>query len=131
VEVGAGLEAETIDLAPGCLDPHVFPAGDVVDAPCASCPTSPASPSERSLTVHDYATSSTSSAAAAGRLNDEERNLGARAIAVPVLDRDSIVAAAIAVRGPTIHLDDARLEPIANELIATAHRIPALTIARQ
>jgi DNA-binding IclR family transcriptional regulator len=42
-------------------------------------------------------------------INDEERNVGVRAVAVPVLDRAGVAVAAVAVQGPTIRLPDDRV----------------------
>ncbi|MEB3366394.1 IclR family transcriptional regulator [Saccharopolyspora mangrovi] len=55
-------------------------------------------------------------------LNDEERNPGVRAIAVPVL-RDGTAVAAIAVQGPTIRLTEDRLDDIAAQLRSTAQTV--------
>lgn len=55
-------------------------------------------------------------------LNDEERNPGVRAIAVPVL-RDGTAVAAIAVQGPTMRVTEDRLETIAAQLEATARSV--------
>ncbi|MDI2028163.1 IclR family transcriptional regulator [Saccharopolyspora sp. TS4A08] len=55
-------------------------------------------------------------------LNDEERNPGVRAIAVPVL-RDGTAVAAIAVQGPTIRLTEDRLDAIAEQIRNTARRV--------
>lgn len=55
-------------------------------------------------------------------LNDEERNPGVRAIAVPVL-RDGTAVAAIAVQGPTIRLTEERLDGIADQLRSTARTV--------
>ncbi len=63
-------------------------------------------------------------------LNDEERNPGVRAIAVPVLGPQGIAAAAIAVQGPTARLDDARLVRLAEELTSSARRIAPLISAQ-
>ena len=63
-------------------------------------------------------------------LNDEERNPGVRAIAVPVLGPQGTAAAAIAVQGPTARLDDARLVRLAEELTSSARRIAPLISAQ-
>ncbi|TWF95558.1 IclR family transcriptional regulator [Saccharopolyspora dendranthemae] len=52
-------------------------------------------------------------------INDEERNPGVRAIAVPVLRGETAVAA-IAVQGPSIRVTEDRLGDIAAELTRTA-----------
>src|SRR5690606_24835353 len=62
-------------------------------------------------------------------LNDEERNRGVRAVAVPVLDSTGVAIAAIAVQGPTIRVTDDRLEGLAADIAATARRIAPLLIA--
>jgi IclR family acetate operon transcriptional repressor len=49
-------------------------------------------------------------------LNDEERNAGVRAVAVPLLDERRSPLAAIAVQGPTLRMTDERV----TELAATA-----------
>ncbi|MCU1430060.1 MAG: Transcriptional regulator, IclR family [Actinomycetia bacterium] len=56
-------------------------------------------------------------------INDEERNVGVRAIAAAVLDRDGVARAAIAVQGPTVRMTDARVATIAEAAIATARRV--------
>lgn len=62
-------------------------------------------------------------------LNDEERNPGVRAVAVPVLDATGSAIAAIAVQGPTIRITDDRLEGLAADITATASQIAPLLIA--
>ncbi|HET9443602.1 MAG TPA: IclR family transcriptional regulator, partial [Acidimicrobiales bacterium] len=52
-------------------------------------------------------------------LNDEERNPGVRAVAVPVAHRGRVVAA-LAVQGPTLRLPDDRLPDLVERLAATA-----------
>jgi IclR family transcriptional regulator, acetate operon repressor len=62
-------------------------------------------------------------------LNDEERNPGVRAVAVPVSSNGHTVAA-IAVQGPTLRLPDKRLPEIARRIEQTATRIaPVLAAA--
>lgn len=60
-------------------------------------------------------------------LNDEERNPGVRAVAVPVLDPQGHAIAAIAIQGPTVRLDDRRVPKLAKALRAAAADIGAIT----
>lgn len=62
-------------------------------------------------------------------LNDEERNPGVRAVALPVLDASGFAVAAIAGPGPTIRVTDDRLEGLAADIAATATQIAPLLIA--
>ena len=59
-------------------------------------------------------------------LNDEERNLGVRAVAVPVLDRSGLAVAAVAVQGPTVRIRDERLPVLGAEIAATTAAIAPL-----
>jgi IclR family transcriptional regulator, acetate operon repressor len=56
-------------------------------------------------------------------LNDEERNPGVRAVAVPVLGRNGEVLAAVAVQGPAFRLTDERLPSIATRLAEVGRRL--------
>jgi DNA-binding IclR family transcriptional regulator len=49
-------------------------------------------------------------------LNDEERNLGVRAVAVPMLDTEDRAVAAIALQGPTVRLTDRRIPKLVKSL---------------
>ena len=49
-------------------------------------------------------------------LNDEERNPGVRAVAVPVLDAAGSAVAAVAVQGPATRLPDDRLQVVARRI---------------
>jgi IclR family transcriptional regulator, acetate operon repressor len=59
-------------------------------------------------------------------LNDEERNVGVRAIAAPVLDRGGVAVAAVAVQGPSLRLADARLDELAALLVETTRTLAPL-----
>jgi IclR family acetate operon transcriptional repressor len=59
-------------------------------------------------------------------LNDEERNVGVRAIAAPVLDPGGIAVAAVAVQGPTLRLADDRLGELAALLVETTRTLAPL-----
>jgi IclR family transcriptional regulator, acetate operon repressor len=59
-------------------------------------------------------------------LNDEERNVGVRAIAAPVLDPSGVAVAAVAVQGPTLRLADARLDELAGLLVETTRTLAPL-----
>ena len=52
--------------------------------------------------------------------NDEERNPGVRALAVPVLDDRGDAIAAVAVQGPTLRMTDDRLDDLAVTAVASA-----------
>jgi DNA-binding IclR family transcriptional regulator len=54
-------------------------------------------------------------------LNDEERNLGVRAVAVPMLDAEERAVAAIALQGPTVRLTDRRIP----KLVKSLHEVVA------
>ncbi len=56
-------------------------------------------------------------------LNDEERNLGVRAVGAPVLDRQGRAIAAISVQGPTVRLTDVVVAAIAPLVRDTARRV--------
>ena len=49
-------------------------------------------------------------------LNDEERDVGVRAVAVPLLDADGKAVAAVALQGPTVRLTDRRLPKLIKTL---------------
>jgi IclR family acetate operon transcriptional repressor len=59
-------------------------------------------------------------------VNDEERNIGVRAIAAPVLDGNGTARAAIAIQGPSVRVSEDRIDAIAQAGIATASRIAHL-----
>jgi DNA-binding IclR family transcriptional regulator len=59
-------------------------------------------------------------------VNDEERNVGVRAIAAPVLDHAGTARAAIAIQGPSVRMAQGRTEAIAQAAIATAGRVARL-----
>lgn len=52
--------------------------------------------------------------------NDEERNPGVRAVAVPILDERGDAVAAVAVQGPTLRITDDRLDELAATVVASA-----------
>jgi IclR family acetate operon transcriptional repressor len=58
-------------------------------------------------------------------LNDGERHVGVRTMAAPVADGNGRVWAGLAIQGPTVRLDDARLAELAPELVVTAGRMAA------
>jgi IclR family transcriptional regulator, acetate operon repressor len=64
-------------------------------------------------------------------LNDEERNLGVRAVATPVLDAAGAPVAAVAVQGPSVRLAVARLEELAARLAQTTRVLSPLLSTRQ
>jgi IclR family acetate operon transcriptional repressor len=59
-------------------------------------------------------------------LNDEERNVGVRAVAAPVLDAGGAAVAAVAVQGPAVRLADARLDELARLLTDTTRTLARL-----
>jgi DNA-binding IclR family transcriptional regulator len=59
-------------------------------------------------------------------LNDEERNLGARAVGAAVLGRDGHAIAAISVQGPTVRLTDATVRTIAAHVQDVSRRVAAV-----
>jgi DNA-binding IclR family transcriptional regulator len=61
-------------------------------------------------------------------LNDEERNLGVRAVAAPILDRQGHAFAAIAVQGPTVRLTDAVVPKLVTKVQAAASRAAILLV---
>jgi IclR family acetate operon transcriptional repressor len=64
-------------------------------------------------------------------LNDQERDLGVRAIGVPLLDAITRTAvAAIAVQGPTLRVTDARIPEIAEMAVARAATMSRLLAGR-
>ena len=62
-------------------------------------------------------------------LNDEERNQGVRTMAAPVLRADGTAAAAIAVQGPVVRIDDARLAELRDPLHRTAVAVATMLTA--
>lgn len=62
-------------------------------------------------------------------LNDEERNQGVRAIAVPVLHYSGKAVAAVAVQGPTVRITDDRMAELAELLGQKAARIAPLLVS--
>jgi IclR family transcriptional regulator, acetate operon repressor len=58
--------------------------------------------------------------------NNEERNVGVRAIAAPVLDRGGVARAAIAIQGPTVRMTAERTAEIARAAVAAAQRVGAV-----
>ena len=58
-------------------------------------------------------------------LNDEERNIGVRAVGAPVLSPDGVADAAIVVQGPTVRLTDRRIAEIVPMVTATAAQVAA------
>lgn len=61
-------------------------------------------------------------------LNDEERNVGVRALAAPVLDAGGAVVAAVAVQGPTVRLAEGRLDDLARRVQATTRELAPLLV---
>lgn len=62
-------------------------------------------------------------------LNDQERNAGVRAIAVPVLHPDGGALAAIAIQGPAVRITDDRLPKLATQLNKTAKTVAPILAA--
>jgi IclR family acetate operon transcriptional repressor len=58
--------------------------------------------------------------------NNEERNVGVRAIAAPVLDRAGVARAAIAIQGPTVRMPPERTAEIAQSAVETARRVAGI-----
>lgn len=58
-------------------------------------------------------------------LNDEERNVGVRAVSAPVFDRRGVAWAAVAVQGPSARITDARVPELAAAVIAVAGELSA------
>jgi IclR family transcriptional regulator, acetate operon repressor len=61
--------------------------------------------------------------------NDEERELGVRTIAAPVLDPDRRPVAAIAVQGPSVRITDARLPRLATQVRKAAADVAIQLVA--
>ncbi|OLT47108.1 hypothetical protein BJF85_00975 [Saccharomonospora sp. CUA-673] len=102
--------------------------GDDVDARLTELDDLPQF-TERTITDRERLREELDTVAARGwALNDEERNPGVRAIAVPVRDPDGRALAGIALQGPTVRLTDDRLDALAAELHRTAADVaPMLT----
>jgi IclR family acetate operon transcriptional repressor len=49
-------------------------------------------------------------------INDEERNVGVRAVAVPLLDANGAAIAAVALQGPTVRITDQRVPRLVRTL---------------
>lgn len=61
-------------------------------------------------------------------LNDEERNPGVRAVAVPVLHHSGTAVAAVAVQGPTVRMTDDEVPRLARTAGQKVARIAALLV---
>ncbi len=59
-------------------------------------------------------------------INEQERFVGVRAVAVPVHRRDGTVAAALSAAGPIQRVDEAALERLRDHLLAAATRLTTL-----
>lgn len=58
-------------------------------------------------------------------MNDEESEPGIRVIAAPVRDHTGSIVASVSVSAPSFRLDDARVAPLADAVVATAAAISA------
>lgn len=56
-------------------------------------------------------------------VNREEWRLGVGGLGAPIFDQDGRIAAAVGLSAPAMRLDDARIDELGNELVATAHAI--------
>lgn len=63
-------------------------------------------------------------------LNDEESEIGMRAIAAPVYDHTGHIAASVSLSGPAFRLDDKRLPELAAAVVETATEISQLLGAK-
>jgi IclR family transcriptional regulator, acetate operon repressor len=64
-------------------------------------------------------------------MNDEERNIGVRAVGAPVLASDGKVRAAVSLQGPAVRLPDDRVAELAPVITETATRLAGvLPLAR-
>jgi IclR family acetate operon transcriptional repressor len=61
-------------------------------------------------------------------VNDEERNLGARAVGAPVLDRCGHAVAAISVQGPAVRLTERLIPAVAARIQEVAPRVAAVLL---
>lgn len=61
-------------------------------------------------------------------LNDEERNPGVRAIAVPILNADRFAMAAMSVQGPAVRVTDERLDELAELMRGAATKVAPLLV---
>ena len=61
-------------------------------------------------------------------VNDEERNVGVRAVGAPVLDRRGRAMAAISVQGPTVRLTDQVVPKIAAQVQDVAPRVASVLV---
>jgi IclR family transcriptional regulator, acetate operon repressor len=59
-------------------------------------------------------------------LNDEERDEGVRAVAAPICNQSGVAQAAVAVQGPTVRLDDARVDELGPHLVTVTAEMSAL-----
>ena len=84
-------------------------------------------------TITDQASFDTELAAVRSRgwaFNDEERNPGVRALAVPILDDRGDAVAAVAVQGPTMRITDDRLDELASTAMASASSMARHLVGR-
>ncbi len=59
-------------------------------------------------------------------MNDEERNVGVRAIGAPVVGADGVARAAISLQGPTVRLTPDRVDALVSVVLDTAARLGAV-----
>ena len=85
---------------------------------------------DRSITTHAALLAELDRTRSTGwSLNDEERHPGVRAVAAPVVDREGVAFAAIAVQGPVVRVTEAQIPQIGGHLLATAARVAPLLTA--
>jgi DNA-binding IclR family transcriptional regulator len=61
-------------------------------------------------------------------VNDEERNVGVRAVGAPVLDRRGHAMAAVSVQGPTVRLTDEAIPGVASRLQELTPRVASILL---
>ena len=85
---------------------------------------------DRTITDHEALGAELDRTRARGfAVNDEERNLGVRAVAAPVLGAAGSALAAVAVQGPTVRLPDDRLARLAAQIAEATRGIAPLLAA--
>jgi DNA-binding IclR family transcriptional regulator len=103
---------------------HVSAMGKALLAAAGEVPARLPRFTERSITSRPRLAEEMDEIRARGwALNDQERDVGVRAVAAVVLDQRNRPVAAIAVQAPTVRMDDAAVERLGAAVVRSAARI--------
>jgi IclR family acetate operon transcriptional repressor len=79
---------------------------------------------ERTITSDEQLAAALDEVRAIGyAVNDQEKNIGVRAVSAPVFDRRGAARAAVAVQGPAARITDDRITELAQAAVAVAERL--------